>query len=148
MIIQDQLQEALARAKKAKEHPKLTGVGIVLVQNQILMIEAMLALCATIDPAKLKDVAQPVEEEVDQKPYPEKVKDNNLAYEMEPVISSNVESIGFKDGTMRVQFKNKSLYHYYNVPVETFDGVKKSQSVGSALNRLVIPQYKGEQVFK
>lgn len=67
---------------------------------------------------------------------------------MIPVVSSNVESIGY-DGstqTLRVRFLNGSTYDYKNVSVMEFEQLKNAQSVGSYLNRNIKGNYAYERV--
>ena len=57
--------------------------------------------------------------------------------EMIPVSSSNVDEIGYDEATQTVyvRFLNGSLYGYKNVPVQEFEGLKNSTSVGSYIHR-------------
>jgi hypothetical protein len=53
--------------------------------------------------------------------------------------SSNVDRFGY-DGSMlvlRVQFKNSSVYDYYEVPQGVFDAMKNAPSVGQFLAQQV-----------
>ncbi|KAF0147270.1 MAG: hypothetical protein FD143_3087 [Ignavibacteria bacterium] len=43
--------------------------------------------------------------------------------------------------TLRVQFKNGSLYEYYNLPVVEFESFKNSPSLGSYLNHQIKNRY-------
>ncbi len=64
------------------------------------------------------------------------------------VVSSNVESIGYDEGTqtLRVRFLNGSEYDYKNVPVMEFEQLKNAQSVGSYMNRNIKGSYAYEKV--
>jgi len=57
--------------------------------------------------------------------------------EMKPVTSSNVDSIGYDEGTQEVyiRFLNRSLYIYKNVPKIEFEGLKNAPSIGSYIHR-------------
>lgn len=57
--------------------------------------------------------------------------------EMQPVSSSNVESVGY-DGsseTLYVRFLNGSIYTYLNVPLVVFEQLLNSPSIGSFMHR-------------
>ena len=68
--------------------------------------------------------------------------------EMIPVVSSNVESIGYKEETqiLRVKFLNGASYEYKNVPLMEFEQLNNASSVGSYLNRNIIHNYPYEKV--
>ena len=60
-----------------------------------------------------------------------------MSVEMTPVISSNVESVGY-DATaqiVHVRFLNGSEYIYKGVPQHEFEGLLNAPSVGSYLHR-------------
>lgn len=52
-----------------------------------------------------------------------------------PVSSSRMRSVGWEDGIMEVEFKNGSIYHYYNVSESDYLTFINSPSLGSALNK-------------
>jgi len=155
-MLKEKIQHALGDAKSLRQSPKISGVAKMLCDNQIIILEVLGAMVETIqamnigqpETASKSTNPPPKNNESDGKSYLERVKDVDQLFGMESVESSNIESVGFKDGTMRVRFKNKSMYHYQGVPEETFELVKTSKSVGSALNRLVVAQFKYEQVYK
>lgn len=64
-------------------------------------------------------------------------------FEMVLVSSSNIDAIGYREDiqTLRVQFKNGSLYEYYNLPVIEFENFKNSPSLGSYLNYQIKNRY-------
>lgn len=68
--------------------------------------------------------------------------------EMIPVVSSNVESIGYDEGTqiLRVKFITGGIYEYKNVPPMEFEQLKNCSSVGSYLNRNIARIYPYEKV--
>lgn len=68
--------------------------------------------------------------------------------EMIPVVSSNVESIGYNEGTqiLRVKFLNGAIYEYKNVPLVEFEQLKNTSSAGSYLNRNIARNYPYEKV--
>ena len=57
--------------------------------------------------------------------------------EMTPVISSNIESIGYDEQNQEVyvRFLNNSLYIYKGVPQYEFQNLMDAPSLGSYLNR-------------
>jgi hypothetical protein len=68
--------------------------------------------------------------------------------EMIPVVSSNVESIGYNEGTqiLRVKFLNGGIYEYKNVPLVEFEQLNNASSVGSYFNRNIARNYPYEKV--
>lgn len=52
-----------------------------------------------------------------------------------PVSSTSVESVGYDEGsqTLEVEFKNGSVYQYFDVPEQTFEALRDSDSVGAYL---------------
>jgi hypothetical protein len=68
--------------------------------------------------------------------------------EMIPVVSSNIESIGYNEGTqiLRVKFLNGAIYEYKNVPLIEFEQLNNASSVGSYLNRNIARNYPYEKV--
>jgi len=68
--------------------------------------------------------------------------------EMIPVVSSNVDSIGYDPDTqtLRVRFNNGSVYDYMNVPAMEFEQLRSAPSVGSYLNRNVKGNYPYQKV--
>jgi len=50
---------------------------------------------------------------------------------MKSVRSSNVGSVGFENGTMRVQFKGGGLYQYSGVPESLYGSFMSASSPGS-----------------
>ena len=59
------------------------------------------------------------------------------------VVSSDVESIAFRRsplsqrGTLEVRFCKGTIYKYYKVPVETYNAIRNTDSVGTALYKYV-----------
>lgn len=63
------------------------------------------------------------------------------------VISSVVRSIGWEDGKMEVQFNTGTIYLYDNVNLDTFQKIRISDSIGSAIqNEVVKMGNKGEKI--
>ena len=56
--------------------------------------------------------------------------------EMISVTSSNIEAVGYDEGsgTLQVEFKNGSTYQYFDVPIRVFEGLRDAGSVGAYLS--------------
>jgi hypothetical protein len=65
------------------------------------------------------------------------------------VSSSNVQSIAYAadDKQLLVQFKNGTSYVYYDVPSETWDGLKSASSTGGYLAQHIKNSYRYERKF-
>ena len=46
------------------------------------------------------------------------------------VTSTLVDSIGYHNGNLYIQFKNGNLYEYFNVPFRHYQGILAAESVG------------------
>jgi hypothetical protein len=59
------------------------------------------------------------------------------------VLSSNVASMGYDERTqtLEVEFRNGSVYQYYNVPGAVFDAFAVAASKGQFLNENIRNQY-------
>ena len=53
-----------------------------------------------------------------------------------PVSSSRMNSVGWAYNTMEIEFKNGSVYQYYDVSQSEYQNFLNSPSLGSALSRL------------
>jgi KTSC domain len=53
--------------------------------------------------------------------------------ERQAVDSSSIASIGYSPGseTLEIEFKNQTIYEYYNVPQVIYDQLMEALSVGS-----------------
>jgi uncharacterized protein len=56
------------------------------------------------------------------------------AMERELVSSSTIVSIGYEGETLEVEFKNGTVYQYYNVPEVVYSQLMESNSKGGYLN--------------
>ncbi len=67
-------------------------------------------------------------------------------FEMIPVTSSQIESLGYSDVSrqLRIQFLKGGLYSYDNVSQEEFDALVAAPSVGSLFQRTI----KGVKVYR
>lgn len=66
------------------------------------------------------------------------------------VASSNVAAVGYEQtsSTLEVEFKNGSVYQYFNVPPDHFHALSggRLNSVGKYLNTEIKPRYRCEQI--
>ena len=65
-----------------------------------------------------------------------------------PVTSSHVASVGYdpKTMTLEVEFKNGSIYHYFDVPEAVYRGLLSASSVGTYLNQNIKGSYRYAQI--
>ena len=68
--------------------------------------------------------------------------------EMIGVDSSNVESVGYDEdsSTLQVEFKNGSMYQYFDVPENIFIGLRDADSVGRYLSENIKGSYRYSKV--
>jgi hypothetical protein len=59
---------------------------------------------------------------------------------MRPVKSSNLHSVGWKDGILIIKFNNRRVYQYPNVPQEIFEGLVRAESPGRVFHRYIYDQ--------
>lgn len=62
------------------------------------------------------------------------------------VKSSNVSSIGFQHGILEIEFKNKPVYHYKNVPESIFLRMLRTNSKGKFLKLHVENKFKHQKI--
>lgn len=64
-----------------------------------------------------------------------------------PVSSSHLESVGYdaNSATLDIEFKNGSLYRYYNVPQFEFDQLMSASSPGTYFNANIKNTYSYER---
>lgn len=67
---------------------------------------------------------------------------------MQPVSSSNVESVGYSPDSRElfVKFKNNSTYKYLDVPESVYTSMITDGSVGGYLAKNIKPNYTVERV--
>jgi len=65
------------------------------------------------------------------------------AFQMKPAVSSQISEIGYSPAysLLRVQFKNKSVYEYQDVPEEIYEALEMAQSVGKFFNANIKAKY-------
>ena len=65
---------------------------------------------------------------------------------MERMKSSNIESAGWENGTLQVQFKGGGTYVYAAVPEAVWENFKKAESQGSFLSKEIKPKFRTSKV--
>ena len=63
-----------------------------------------------------------------------------------PVVSSNIASLAYEDGTMEVKFKNGGLYRYREVPPEAWNRFISATSPGRHFQSDIRPNFLGVRV--
>ena len=58
-------------------------------------------------------------------------------FQMTPVTSSQIESIGYSDGKLRIQFLKGGLYEYSECNQEEYDRLVAAPSVGSLFQQII-----------
>lgn len=68
--------------------------------------------------------------------------------ERTPVMSSNVNSIGYdpKTFTLEVEFNSGDIYQYFNIPESLYLNLIKSQSKGSFINEHIKYSYRYQKI--
>lgn len=60
--------------------------------------------------------------------------------------SSNISRFGYEDQTLRVEFKNGSLYDYFDIPERVFEEMRAAGSKGQFLAQNVKGSYRYARV--
>jgi len=68
------------------------------------------------------------------------------AIEMIPVVSSHIGAVGWKEGTLQVDFNNGTSYEYSGVPEDEFDNLREASSVGGYFNQHIKGSYRGTKL--
>lgn len=58
------------------------------------------------------------------------------------VVSSNIKSIGYGEGTLVIEYLSGAQYEYYDVPQEVYDELVKAESKGRFVNQNIKGKYK------
>lgn len=60
------------------------------------------------------------------------------------VSSSNIASIGYDESTstLEIEFNNGSIYHYFDVPKNEYDGIVNAESRGKYLAANIKGRYR------
>jgi KTSC domain len=54
-----------------------------------------------------------------------------------PVDSEALRSVGYKDGTLEIEFTNGSVYQYFDVPEHVHDELMRAGSHGELFSRQI-----------
>jgi len=57
------------------------------------------------------------------------------------VISSNIASVGYEDNVVEIEFNSLSVYQYFNVPKEIYEGLLIASSKGKYFNLFIKDKY-------
>jgi len=65
-----------------------------------------------------------------------------------PVISSNLKSVGYdmNTKTLEIEFKNGSVYQYYEVPLDVYEGLMKAPSHGKFFHAHIRNVYRYKRI--
>ena len=68
--------------------------------------------------------------------------------EKTPVISSNVESVGYDEDSakLEIEFKNGATYQYFDVPENVFTELRDADSVGGYLAARIKGAYRYSKI--
>ena len=66
--------------------------------------------------------------------------------ERKPVISSNLRSVGYADGTLEVEFKSGAVFQYKNVPEHVYADMMNAASIGSFFSKNVKDSFVSSKV--
>ena len=62
------------------------------------------------------------------------------------VSSSNVQAIGYDNGTLHVEFKSGAVHAYYDVPAEVFEALADAPSIGKHYAAYIRGQFRSEKL--
>jgi len=63
-----------------------------------------------------------------------------------PVKSSNIKTIGYKEGILEVEFTSGSVYQYNEVPQEIYVNILEAESKGKYFAKVVRPKFKAVKI--
>ena len=68
--------------------------------------------------------------------------------EMQYVESSNLRAVGYEQasGILAIEFKDGSIYEYYDVPQYEFDGLMSAESKGKYGHANIYKRYKQQKI--
>jgi hypothetical protein len=69
-----------------------------------------------------------------------------IRYEVE---SSNIVAVSYSEEQqlMRVEFKNESIYDYYNIPIDYVEALLNANSKGSFLSKIIKPKFASIKIY-
>jgi len=62
------------------------------------------------------------------------------------VNSSSVQSVGWSDGTLELEYVSGDVYQYYEVPQPTYAALLAAPSIGAYVNKHIKPLYDCREV--
>ena len=65
---------------------------------------------------------------------------------MTTVISSDIKSVGYENGTLHVRFHSGGLYEYTNVPAALYDGLMSAASHGRYFHKYIRGRYNDHRI--
>lgn len=68
------------------------------------------------------------------------------AMNRQSVESSNLSSVGWENGILEVEFKNGSVYKYFDVPQEEYVALMNATSLGKYFNTNIRNNYTSEKL--
>jgi len=66
----------------------------------------------------------------------------------QPVVSSNLKSVGYdsKASILEIQFKSGAVYRYFSVPMSIYSGLMNASSKGSYFHKHIRSEYRFERM--
>jgi len=64
----------------------------------------------------------------------------------QPVLSSNLRSVGWENNILEIEFNSGSVYQYYNVPIYVYEALIDAPSKGKYFNENIKWEYSYEKV--
>lgn len=66
---------------------------------------------------------------------------------MHPVNSSNLASVGYENGVLRIAFHSGDVYDYYNVPETVYNALISAESKGTFAHRYIYENYRQNKII-
>jgi hypothetical protein len=63
--------------------------------------------------------------------------DRRRVMQREPVSSSAIQSVGYRDGTLEIEFVSGNVYQYFDVPKRVYEELMDAPSIGSFFNERI-----------
>lgn len=64
-----------------------------------------------------------------------------------PVMSSNIDSVGYENGTLEIAFNSGSVYQYMNVPEKIYQALMSADSKGRYFYRHIRKIYLTTRIY-
>lgn len=62
------------------------------------------------------------------------------------VISSDINSVGYENNTLEIEFNSGGIYQYHGVPENKYNGLLSAGSCGRYFHTFIKPYYKGIRI--